>query len=137
MDRLELFRHLSAASIEKYVVRLAKVERANQEVRRQLDARCYDTEACRDIPACPTIVEGVRRRGVKAKEWHPPYAITLVIRPSDGGDIALYDEEEKAVLQAPDTELQLPRSDRRHSLYALTVDLDGDRMTSPRKTGPF
>lgn len=42
---------------------------------------------------------------VKVEKWHPPHEITLVIRPSDGGYIVLYDEEERAILQAPDTEL--------------------------------
>src|SRR5690606_23046603 len=69
-DHPALFKHLSAASIEKYLAWLAMVERAKREVRRKLDAMGYDTEAWREIPDFPTIVEGVRRRGVKAEKWH-------------------------------------------------------------------
>ena len=100
------FQHISKASREAYVAFRHKLERAKARVREGLDHNpLYATSGWREVPDFPTIIEGVRRRAVRAEGWHPPHPITLVIRPADGGFVVLYDPEERAVLGMSDAEL--------------------------------
>ena len=83
-----------------------KLERAKARVREdEITTRRMPRRDAREVPDFPTIIEGVRRRAVRAEGRHPPHPITLVIRPADGGFVVLYDPEERAVLGMSDAEL--------------------------------
>ncbi len=104
--RPELFASVSKESQEAYLRFRTMLERAKARVRAALDANpLYDTSGWTEVPTLPTIIEGVKRRGVRAESWHPPHPITLVIRPADGGFVIFYDAEERSVLATPDAEL--------------------------------
>lgn len=102
------FKHHPEGTVERYVLFRQKAERAQAAVREHL-ARLghYDLSEWQACPERPTVVLGVQRRD--RVHGRP---LLLVVRPSDGGRVIFYHEEELTALRDAEAELWVEDPDR-------------------------
>lgn len=96
-DRIvyEQFGHISEASIEMLEYVMSLIERAKENVKKHLSQLPeYDTTSWREV--AKTVISGVSKNGK---------LISIVVRPSDGGQVIFYYSSEKDTLEQASAEL--------------------------------
>ena len=97
----DAFQHLPDGTVGRYLLFRQKAERAQAAVKAHLETLPqYDLARWQVCPDRPTVVLGVDRRD--RTHGRP---LLLVVRPSDGGRVIFYYEEELAALSEAEAEL--------------------------------
>lgn len=121
------FQHHPGGTVEQYVLFRQKAERAQAAVYAHLSAKrdLYDLSRWQVCPERPTVVLGVRR---KDRTHNRP--LLLAVRPSDGGRVIFYYEEELGALTEAEAELWVEDPQRGVRQLTLGMLLRGlrDRM---------